>query len=61
MGGNDIAIVDLTGERKIAAFSVGGSVSSMNYSPAGDLITVGSDDFNLTIHEIVTFRVVQEI
>jgi len=60
-GGNNIVIVDLLGERKIAAFSVGGRVNSIDFSPAGDFIAVGSDDCTFTIHETVTFRVVQEI
>lgn len=60
-GGNNIIIVDLFGERKIAAFSVEGRVNSIDFSPAGDFIAVGSDNCTFTIHETITFKVVQEI
>lgn len=60
-GSNEVIIVDLVGERKVATFAVNGRVNSIHFSPAGDFIAVGSDACSFTIHEINTFKVVQEI
>lgn len=60
-GSNEIIVVDLVEERRIASFSVDGRVNSIDFSPLGDFIAVGSDACNFTIHEITTFRVVQII
>ena len=60
-GSNEIVIVDLVGERRIASFSVDGRVNSIDFSPSGDFIAVGSDSCVFTIHEINTFKIVQEI
>jgi WD40 repeat protein len=60
-GGNEVMIVDLVGERKMAQFSVQGRVNSIDFSPIGDYIVVASDDCSFTIHETNTFKVVQEI
>lgn len=54
-------IIDLVGERRVAALIVDGRVNSIDFSPAGDFIVVGSDACTFTIHEIATFKVVQEI
>ena len=60
-GGNEVMIVDLVGERKIAQFAVQGRVNSIDFSPIGDFIVVASDDCSFTIHETHTFKVIQEI
>jgi hypothetical protein len=60
-GSNEIIIVDLVGERRVASFFVDGRVNSIDFSPAGNFIAVGSDACTFTIHEITTFKVVQEI
>ena len=58
-GGNNIIIVDLVAERKIAEFTVGGRVNSIDFSPAGDYIAVGSDDSSFTLHDTSTLKAVQ--
>lgn len=60
-GSNEIVIVDLIGERRVASFAVNGRVNSISFSPLGDFIAVGSDACAFTIHEATTFSVVQEI
>lgn len=60
-GSNEIIIVDLVGERRIASFFVNGRVNTIEFSPFGDFIVVGSDDCIFTIHEVTTFKVIQEI
>jgi len=60
-GSNEIVIVDLVAERRVASFSVGGRVNSIDFSPAGDFMAVGSDACTFTIHETTSFKVVQEI
>lgn len=60
-GSNEVIVLDLVGERRVANFTVEGRVNSIDFSPAGDFIVVGSDACTFTIHEITTFKVVQEI
>ncbi len=60
-GSNEIVVVDLVGERRVASFTVEGRVNSIDFSPAGDFMAVGSDACTFTIHEVTTFKVLQEI
>ncbi len=60
-GSNEVMIVDLLGERKLASFLVKGRVNSIAFSPTGDFIAVGCDGRTFSIHETVTFKIVQEI
>ena len=60
-GSNEVMIVDLVGERKISSFLVDGRVNTIGFSPSGDFIGVGTDEGTFTIHDIASFKSVQEI
>lgn len=60
-GSNEVMIVDLVGERKLASFFVDGRVNSIAFSPVGDYIAIGCDENIFSIHETTTFKIVQEI
>jgi hypothetical protein len=60
-GSNEVIIVDLVGERKLASFFVDGRVNSIAFSPAGDYIGIGTDEGTFTIHDTTNFKCVQEI
>lgn len=60
-GGNEVIIVDLVGERKLASFFVDGRVNSIAFSPIGDYIGIGTDEGTFTLHDTINFKCVQEI
>ena len=60
-GSNEVIILDLVGERKLASFFVHGRVNTIALSTLGDYIAVGSDACFCTIHDTTTFRCIQEI
>jgi len=60
-GSNEVIILDLVGERKLASFFVQGRVNAIAFSTLGDYIAVGSDACFCTIHDTTTFRCIQEI
>lgn len=60
-GSNEVIILDLVGERKLASFFVQGRVNTIAFSTLGDYIAVGSDTCRCTIHETTTLKCIQEI
>ncbi len=60
-GSNEVIIVDLIGERKLASFFVDGRVNCIAFSPSGDYVAIGTDEGTITIHDTTNFKCVQEI
>lgn len=59
-GAGYLAIVDYQEEETVKELKVGGRMNSLEFSPAGDFLLVGTDDFLFTLHETKDFKVVQE-
>ena len=50
-GAGSVAIVDFKEEETISEFDVGGRVNTLEFSPSGDYLLVGTDSCVFTLHD----------
>ncbi|CAB9511665.1 WD domain, G-beta repeat [Seminavis robusta] len=60
-GSGCLAIVDYEQEETLKDFLVGSRVNTLDFSPKGDFLVVGTDDCVFTLYETFTYKPVQAI